>query len=80
MREWGKLTAFVYRPIGLRRDGADASEYEGGGFMDREKLKELISIDPKIRKDAATNRMFDDESSPENRDWCDDTMRLFQPL
>ena len=23
------------------------------------------------RKDAATNRMFDDESSPENRDWCD---------
>ena len=48
--------------------------------MDREKLKELISIDPKIRKDAATNRMFDDESSPENRDWCDDTMRLFQPL
>ena len=23
------------------------------------------------RKDAATNRMFDDGSSPENRDWCD---------
>lgn len=48
--------------------------------MDREKMKELISIDPKIRKDAATNRMFDGESVSENRDWYDDTMRLFQPL
>ena len=36
--------------------------------MDREKLKDLMSIDPKIRKDATTNRMFDGESFPENRD------------
>ena len=39
--------------------------------MDREKLKDLMSIDPKIRKDATTNRMFDGESFPENRDQCD---------
>lgn len=48
--------------------------------MDREKLKELMSIDPEIRRDTATNRMFDGESVSENCDWCDDVMRLFQPL
>lgn len=36
--------------------------------MDREKLKDLMFIDPKIRKGATTNWMFDGESFPENHD------------
>lgn len=36
-----------------------------------EGLSYNLDYDVWHRKDAATNRMFDDESSPENRDWCD---------
>lgn len=32
----------------------------------------VLDYDVWHRKDAASNGMFDDEASPENRDWCDE--------
>ena len=42
-----------------------------------EGLPFVLDYDVWHRKDAAANGMFDDEASPENRDWCDEYDGMF---